>query len=367
MKRFLLLLLTLFIAAPAFPTTPIKLGRGINISHWLSQSSARGKERKAWFTQEDVRLLAEAGYDHLRIPVDEEQLFDEELHPDKEAFRLLHRAIGWCEANRLKVVVDLHILRTHHFNAAYKPLFSEQWAQERFYSCWERISEELHIYPNELLAYELMNEPVADDPEAWNRVVNECLAHVRALEPERTILIGANRWQAYDMVERLRLPDDDRALILSFHFYHPMLLTHYRASWMEELHDISCRVVYPGELISEEEYATLSPAQQAKYEYGTKSEGYFDIHRLETMILRAVEAARAENRPLYLGEFGVIHGGDRASRLNWMRDVVALCEKYGIDYASWDYKGSFGIYDRARHPDAELLRILTGTTQAHKE
>lgn len=51
--------------------------RGTNISHWLSQSDRRGDARREFFTQDDVRYLAGLGFDHLRIPVDEEQLFDE--------------------------------------------------------------------------------------------------------------------------------------------------------------------------------------------------------------------------------------------------------------------------------------------------
>ena len=32
--------------------------RGTNISHWLSQSQARGQERRERFTQDDVKRLA---------------------------------------------------------------------------------------------------------------------------------------------------------------------------------------------------------------------------------------------------------------------------------------------------------------------
>jgi hypothetical protein len=51
--------------------------RGTNVSHWLSQSRRRGEERRRFFTREDVAVVAKLGFDHLRIPVDEEQLFDE--------------------------------------------------------------------------------------------------------------------------------------------------------------------------------------------------------------------------------------------------------------------------------------------------
>jgi ATP-dependent Clp protease ATP-binding subunit ClpA len=37
--------------------------RGVNISHWLSQSEDRGKVRAKKFTREDVKFIAEAGFD----------------------------------------------------------------------------------------------------------------------------------------------------------------------------------------------------------------------------------------------------------------------------------------------------------------
>src|SRR5688500_16437902 len=50
--------------------------RGTNIAHWLSQSKRRGRERSEFFTRRDVEYIKSAGFDHIRLPVDEEQLWD---------------------------------------------------------------------------------------------------------------------------------------------------------------------------------------------------------------------------------------------------------------------------------------------------
>ena len=163
-KIFLLFIMTVTTMLCTCNAKSFTIHRGINISHWLSQSDSRGEERIKWFTRDDVKFLAESGFDHLRIPIDEEQMFNEDLTPDSEAFGLLHKALGWCKEFDLRAVVDLHIIRTHHFNAQDKPLFTEKKAQERFYECWRKISAELAKYPRSMVAYELMNEPVADDP-----------------------------------------------------------------------------------------------------------------------------------------------------------------------------------------------------------
>ena len=66
-----------------------------------------------------------------------------------------------------------------------------------------------------MVAYELMNEPVADDPKVWNVIVNRCLEVVRESEPKRKIIIGANRWQSYDMVEKLEVSANDKNIIIT--------------------------------------------------------------------------------------------------------------------------------------------------------
>src|SRR4051794_2085831 len=48
--------------------------RGTNIAHWLSQSEKRGQERAEFFTKKDIDFIKSAGFDHIRLPVDEEQL-----------------------------------------------------------------------------------------------------------------------------------------------------------------------------------------------------------------------------------------------------------------------------------------------------
>ena len=60
--------------------------RGVNISHWLSQSNVRGENRAVFFTEADVKFLSEVGFDHLRLPVDEEQMFAPDGSKEKSFF-----------------------------------------------------------------------------------------------------------------------------------------------------------------------------------------------------------------------------------------------------------------------------------------
>jgi endoglucanase len=52
------------------------------------------------------------------------QLWLENGQQDQEGFSLLQQALNWCKKYNLKAVVDLHILRSHHFNEKEKPLWT---------------------------------------------------------------------------------------------------------------------------------------------------------------------------------------------------------------------------------------------------
>lgn len=336
--------------------TPFQIHKGTNISHWLSQSERRGDERVAFFQQEDVAYLAGLGLDHLRFPVDEEQMFGEAGNKEEEAFELLHNALSWCQQHGLRAIVDLHILRSHHFNEEEKPLWTDPAAQEKFIQLWQSFSEELKQYPNGMLAYELMNEPVADDPEEWNQLVAKAFNAIRALEPDRTIVIGSNRWQSADTFDALQVPANDNNILLSFHFYEPFLLTHYQASWTN-LADYTGPVHYPGQIVTENEFDALSPAMQSMVEGRMKS---YNQDTLEQMMQKPIRVAREKGLPLYCGEWGVIDAAPNEARQQWYRDMIGIFEKNNIAYANWDYKSNnFGLINNDASVNDELVEIIS--------
>jgi endoglucanase len=330
--------------------------RGTNISHWLSQSTARGDQRKNFFTESDVKYLAGLGFDHIRIPVDEEQLWKEDGQKDPEAFSLLKNALDWCRKYKLDVIVDLHILRSHHFNQGSKPLWTDPAAQERFVQCWRDLSGELKNYPVGDVAYELMNEPVADDPEDWNRLVKKLMTVIRQLEPERIIVIGSNRWQSANTFDKLHVPENDRNIILSFHMYEPFLLTHHTASWTG-IKDYKGPVNYPGVIVKEEDVSGLPDSLKNRV---LQNNLRYNIDSIRSHFKKPIAAGKKYNLPLYCGEWGCLSTVPNEARLQWYTDMKTVLEENNIGWATWDYKGGFGIIDRNKKEEKGLIKILTG-------
>lgn len=358
LNLFILLILILSCSASQKDTEEkFEVFRGTNIAHWLSQSHRRGTEREQLFTRTDVEAIAEMGFDHIRLPIDEEQMWDENGNRHNDAFKLMENCIEWCIGNNLKVIVDLHILRSHHFNAEEKPLWTDPAEQEKFCDLWRDLSSALKKYPDSKVAYELMNEAVADDPEQWNKLVVKAVNAIRKLETDRTIVIGSNRWQSADTFDELKIPKNDSNILLSFHFYEPFLLTHWKAGWTN-LRNYDGPVHYPGNILTDEEFNKLPSEQQETVKNWVNRD--FNKEWILEKWQKPIRKAKELGLPLYCGEFGIITGPPETDRLLWYKDMIELFEKTGTGYANWNYKSDqFGLVNNDGSRNEELISIIS--------
>ena len=326
------------------------------MAHWLSQSRRRGAEREQFFVKEDVKAIAEMGFDHIRLPIDEEQMWDEEGNRHTDAFTLMLNCIEWSKEYNLKVIVDLHILRSHHFIAEVKPLWTDPLEQEKFYALWRDLSDALGHFPNDLLAYELMNEAVADDPEQWNDLLMNAYHAIRETEPQRTIVIGSNRWQQVHTFDELKVPENDPNILLSFHYYEPMILTHLSAGWTD-YRDYPGPVHYPGILVTEEEFASLPDSLRLVVENDLNT--VYNKEVIFEMWEKPIRKSKELGLPLYCGEFGVYYKAPEEDLLRWYQDMVDLFNENGIGYANWNYKSSsFGLVDEDGNRYEQVINIM---------
>jgi len=70
--------------------------------------------------------------------------------------------------------------------------------------------------------------------------------------------LGSNWFNQHQTFHQLRIPEDDDT-ILTFHYYLPMFITHYTASWWAGGGSYSGSIAYPGRPIADEDLATMDP------------------------------------------------------------------------------------------------------------
>lgn len=340
-----------------------RIKRGTNLSHWLSQSEERGEARRLHIQEDDFERLEQLGFDFVRIPIDEVQFWDEEGNKLPEAWELLTNALDLAAKHHLRAIVDLHIIRSHYFNAANEgagnanTLFTSEKAQDDLINLWYQLSDALKGYSNDSVAYEFMNEPVAEEHEQWNQLVAKVHAALRKVEPQRTLVVGSNLWQGYETMKYLRVPENDKNIVLSFHYYNPMLLTHYGA-WWTPIGKYKGKVNYPGVLLSKEDYdASPDSIKPILEPYLTQE---WNVDKIREDFKDAIEVAKKYGLQLFCGEWGVYEPVDRELAYKWTKDMLTVFDEFNIAWTTWCYDADFGFWDQQKedYKDKPLVDLL---------
>ena len=342
-----------------------KIQRGTNVSHWLSQSEERGEARAMHIQEDDFARLDSLGFDFVRLPIDEVQFWDEQGNKLPEAWDLMINAINWAEKHHLRTIVDLHIIRSHYFNAVNEgngdanTLFTSEKSQQDLINMWYQLSDVLKGYSNDSVAYEFMNEPVADDHEQWNQLIAKVHKALREREPQRTLVVGSNMWQGYETMKYLKVPENDKNIILSFHYYNPMILTHYGA-WWTPIGKYTGKVNYHGSLVSKEDYEAAPDSLKKELEPYLTQE--WNIDKIRADFKDAIEVAKKYNLQLFCGEWGVYEPVDRELAYKWTKDMLTVFKENNIAWTTWCYDADFGFWDQKKHDfkDKGLVDLLMG-------
>lgn len=330
------------------------LQRGVNIEGWLWDLLPPPGRQPIPFTTADAERVAQLGFDHIRINVDEQHFWDEDGTPWVAVFDRVDGLLNACAGLGLSAVLDMHTLRSHHFNAPERPLFTDAACVDAFLSCWRRLSDHFGERSNDLLAYEFLNEPVADESRDWNRVSAEAHGTLRALEPDRTLILGSNGWSGPDSFPDLAVPDD-RNLVLTVHYYRPFLLTHYAVA-PEVNAGYAGPIHYPGKPIGDEDFAALPDDDRDLLH---ASNVHYDASVIADELRPAVHVAAAQRLPLYCGEWGCYDTVPRDTRLRWHADMVSVLADLEIGWAAYAYTGRWGAVRRDNGDfDEELSGIL---------
>ncbi len=359
MALFVITLLSLAACSQSGGVNNFSIKRGTNLSHWLSQSRVTGEERRKHIQEDDFARLEQLGFDFVRIPIDEVQFWDEDGNKLPEAWELLTNAINLAEKHHLRVVVDLHIIRSHRFldNDNSNTLFTSEKSQQDLINLWYQLSDVLKGYSNDSVAYEFMNEPVAPEHEQWNMVVEKVHKALRQVEPQRTLVVGSNRWQDFETVKYLRLPEADKNLIISFHYYHPMVITHRYARWTP-VGQFKGKINYPGVLITQEDYDAAPEA--IKEELKPFLTTVWNKDKIRADFKDAIAAAQKYGLQLFCGEWGVYEPVERDLAYKWYKDMIDVFDEFDIAWTTWCYDGDFGFWDQRTesYKDKPLVDLL---------
>jgi len=279
--------------------------RGVNIVGydplWQDASKARFKLRH-------FKIIKDGGFDNVRINLYGFRPMNAQRVLPAGWFATLDGLVDAALKQNLYVILDEHDYEHCGKNAAS--------CRAHVLAFWTQVAEHFRNAPDKVL-FEILNEPSGAMDEHWNDLLAESLALIRKTNPTRNVLIGPPFWNNIEALHRLRLPADDRHIVLSIHYYSPHEFTHQGARWSPE-------------------YTKLSGIH-----WGTPA----DYARLEKDFDLAQDWAQKHGRPVYLGEFGAYDKAPAEDRPRYTAAVARAAEKRGWAWGYWQFDSNFIVYD----------------------
>ncbi len=321
--------------------------RGTNVFPWLAFFEY--EQRPKAFGVAEAEAFSRLGFDHIRIPISEQHFWDDSDCEIPGSFDKFEIILDMCEKAGIEAIIDLSGLRSHHRKDKSYPLFTDPACQDRFVAMWDELSQRFASRPNEWVAYELLNEPIAK-PAQWNALVARVLPVIRNREPARAIVINSAPMASVGSVSKMDFPVDEH-LILSFHYYMPFILTHHGIC----LDKFAGPGHYPGVVIREPELSTL-PLERRKKFAVENFDWTADSHA--EFFQGPVKKAKQWGLPLYCGEFGCCANVPRDIRLRWHTDVVRALESCDIGWGSFAHNGLWQTVFNDRDVDLEMVKAL---------
>ena len=320
---------------------------GVNLGGWLSQGPKDIEHISSFIKEEDIERIKQMGCDHLRLPVDFENIYDEKTKKDNEiGYKYIDLCINWCQKNNLNVVLDLHkapgyVFDDFEYSAGF---FSNMELTSLFLDIWDRLSKRYAKY-SDMMMFEMLNEvtsfEVIDD---WNDLALECIKVIRRNAPDVKILYGGVGYSSVKAVKYIPEPYDDN-IVFNVHCYEPMTFSHQGAYWVDKM-PLDFRISYPVEDDKYRDILNIVPSLHGLGEADEALKALRDKNFFDNLFKEAIECAEKYRVPLYCGEYGVIDRADTKSTLNWIKDINKTFEKYNIGRAIWSYKKmDFGIID----------------------
>ena len=309
-------------ADPFFQHLKTTFGRGVNLANAL-EAPKEGDWGVVLKTEYFDRIQS-AGFDSVRLPVRWSAHADASppYRIDSTFFARVDWAIDQLLKRRITPIVNMH---------NYDELVKEpDKHRQRFVAIWRQIAEHYEGYPR-ALAFELFNEPNGNlTADKWNQLLAETIPVVRRSNPTREIVVGPVGWNAIKELPSLELPEKDRHLIVTVHYYNPFHFTHQGAGWVGPDSQQWLGTKWTG-----------TPAERK------------DIERdFDAAIAWSVQ----HHRPIWLGEFGAFSKADLESRARWTRFIADAALKRKMGFAYWEFCSGFGIYDPERHQWIEPLK-----------
>jgi hypothetical protein len=316
------------VSASAASRGPVRLTRGINVTHWFRFPPSRDPAALAGYLSDHaLSNLHDAGFDFVRLAVDPDIV---STAPERA---VLVTAIRRIQRRGLAVVVSPHP-HDWHLETDPGPL---RWF-------WQSMAPALQPLDPERTVPEVLNEPVfPGDPARWAALQHSLLEDIRKSLPDSTVVLTGHDWGSISGLLALA-PETDRNVLYSFHLYDPSELTSLAAYRPGLDRTALAQLPFP----ADNRMSCAATAEKTRHQ-DTKALMHFycaqswDAARINASLDAATTWARQNLACVMAGEFGASAALNPAAREAWIRTVRGGFETRHIPWALWGYDDVMGF------------------------
>ncbi len=309
--------------------TPAENWRGVNLLGMFrcpTTGLAPDPRVDGHFVEWEFQALREWGFNFARLPLDYRILIknDSWTGLDEKKMKFLDEAVEWGRQYGIHVQIALHRIpgycildRSEAF-----PLGTSPVAQEAACWMWATFAERWKGVPNEVLSFNLFNEPTRHTSGAnYPPLAIKLIGAIRRVDPKRFIMADGNSCASRPVPELYGIPSVGQA----FRGYTPSAITHYGADYI------------PGIPLASPPTWPLAPG------YGKPA-----TRKTPEESVAQYQSAIDAGEYCMVGEFGCRNKTPHAVTLAWMEHCLKLWKAKNLGWALWNLRGHNGFLDSGR-------------------
>ncbi len=300
------------------------LSKGFNLEHWQRHGLEDGH-----YTEATLQEYKNLGLTYTRLPVVLSAFLD-----DKNPSVLKTGSLAALDA-----IIKMHIktglgIILSPFNHP-PELYSDPAQVAKFVAFFKAFATHLNSTEPEKVFLEVMNEPTAATPQAWNNVQLKLISAIRSCAPNHTIIACSNNWSNAQSLRMTQIVGD-KNVVYNFHFYDPFVFTHQGVNWGWRASKFMKDIPYASTPAAVA--PLLDSIQDAEAKSAVENYGKENWNRAKFVRIFSPVAvwAKTNGVPIICNEFGAIPWtAPRDSLLRYLRDVREVLESYGIGWGEW--------------------------------